>query len=268
MRLADIYTSTGASFSSGSVDDEVSSEAIDVLEQSLRYDLDNRCVLDALTEYYLARKKGDVKEAKVLRRSAAYRPNNLDLLMYLAQIHVNHYGHDQEAIELYKQAVALDQDCFEAYVALADLYLRNDELELAEEACNKAITLSPDYAHLYEIRGDIYYRRGNLESAKKDYERAQSLDPLSRNVYEKLGQIVSSFGETREAISLYERWLQRNPNDTEIAYRLALLHYTRGKYWEAIGVLYGVEHLRGQNLGIDDCSRADRCLGRRQRLSY
>lgn len=249
VRLADIYTSTGASFSSGSVDDEVSSEAIDVLEQSLRYDLDNRCVLDALTEYYLARKKGDVKEAKVLRRSAAYRPNNLDLLMYLAQIHVNHYGHDQEAIELYKQAVALDQDCFEAYVALADLCLRNDELELAEEACNKAITLSPDYAHLYEIRGDIYYRRGNLESAKKDYERAQSLDPLSRNVYEKLGQIVSSFGETREAISLYERWLQRNPNDTEIAYRLALLHYTRGKYWEAIGVLYGVEHLRGQNLG-------------------
>lgn len=249
LALADIYASRpDICHSNNAGDNDKVSAAIGIMEQSLRYSLDNRPVLDALAAHYLQRSQHRFSEVKVLQRVASWKPKDLELILYLANVLKDHFK-DQKAILWYRQAIALDhagRKSVPAWMGLAEIYARNNMQFEAIEACKKALVLEPKYGRLHLMLGEIYRDLGELEKAKAQFEEARQCDPLLRDAYDGLGEIVASFGERKEAIQYYEHLLTKvNPNDTDAAYKAARIYFAASEYARAAEVLRRVNRVKG-----------------------
>jgi tetratricopeptide (TPR) repeat protein len=75
----------------------------------------------------------------------------------------------------YTQAIMLDPDLIDLYVARAEVYQELDESALALEDMNRAIELSADDCYFYVQRAELYAQEGNIALAQQDYEHVVGL---------------------------------------------------------------------------------------------
>ncbi|MFN3330203.1 MAG: tetratricopeptide repeat protein, partial [Pyrinomonadaceae bacterium] len=78
----------------------------------------------------------------------------------------------QKAIELYRQAINLNQNYAEAYVGLARALSDSGDTEEALEAISKARRIRPVYPEASAVEGRIYKSEGNEQKAISAFQRA------------------------------------------------------------------------------------------------
>lgn len=75
-------------------------------------------------------------------------------------------GDSDTAISKLKRALELDDQCFDAWLALAEVHLNGRSLDKALEAAEKAHEIKPDDLHINTSLSRIWVEHGNVEKAE------------------------------------------------------------------------------------------------------
>ena len=155
----------------------------------------------------------------------------------------------EQAIELFEQAAALDENYALAYAGLADSYLLlsvtlgklppTQGLPKAKAAALKAVELDETLAHAHATMGVVYmWYDFDWSAAERSLQRAVELDPdgekplLMRNFY------LAAVGRHDEAIEHAKRGVELFPVSMLIRSNLGLQYYWAKRFDEA------AEHLQ------------------------
>lgn len=169
-------------------------------------------------------------------------------------------GQYDEARNAFANAMLSNPRYLKTYVASADLYAREGNMDLALSSLKKAAEISPCNAGRHEAIGKIYLEKGDKDGARNAFERALSNDPdkakeiaeiyLKKNnakeaeeyfrrsmpkdnkkltqdekkayihIANRLGIALRKQGKTKEAIEEYNKALQFDPDDEAIYYNM------------------------------------------------
>jgi len=129
------------------------------------------------------------------------------------------YLHAQESVQAfddYKRAIKIaPSENYKAsiYVAFADVYLQQQNVDGALQSIQHAITLQPNDPHLYVQSGDIHRQVGRLGEPGRGngaiglYQHALTLvskGPDAIAAHEGLGNIFAQLGQTKQAVAEYQ----------------------------------------------------------------
>ena len=127
------------------------------------------------------------------------------------------------AVTLFEQALALDEDFAECWVALAEAHQlvsvytqsfdRNGEAARMAECAERAIALSPGLAYPYSLLGLYELTRFNFVGALDYAYQAYRLEPSNPAVTMRLASFLIFIGRTRDAAPLINAALDQDPAD-------------------------------------------------------
>jgi TolB-like protein/Tfp pilus assembly protein PilF len=149
-----------------------------------------------------------------------------------------------QAISLYKQALALDPTYPAAWVGLADTYagevygnLRpaDSGFQLARSAIERALALDPEYAPAQALLGWIgaFYDRDLPEAARR-LEYALTLEPANPYVIGLAAEVARRLMRLDKAIAISEYGVTRDPVNVDSHFNLGLAYRYAGQLDKAL----------------------------------
>jgi TolB-like protein len=157
-----------------------------------------------------------------LKRAGVLEPGSAEVLRERAQL-ARVLGRVDEAIDLYKQAIALDPLKANFHLALGyELYIGGRYQE-ARDALQRAQDLNPQLSSLHLARGEILLSEGRLQEARAEMENETGEwekltgEPLA---YYTLGRREESDGALKKLIATYQN---------ECAFQIAEVYAYRGE---------------------------------------
>ncbi|HNY63827.1 MAG TPA: tetratricopeptide repeat protein [Deltaproteobacteria bacterium] len=140
-------------------------------------------------------------------------------------------GEYDEALAAFRKATQINQMFAKAYQAMAEVYIKMGNKEMAEKylqmagdifleremhenaesVFNEILQLNPDTINVYNSLGILYRRQNRIEDAIKLYEKAIKIDPNDENVHFNLGRAYLELNDTRQAKRCFHMALNINP---------------------------------------------------------
>lgn len=140
-------------------------------------------------------------------------------------------GEYDEALAAFRKATQINQMFAKAYQAMAEVYIKQGNKEMAEKylqmagdifleremhenaesVFNEILQLNPDTINVYNSLGILYRRQNRVEDAIKLYEKAIKIDPNDENVHFNLGRAYLELNNTKKAKQCFHRALIINP---------------------------------------------------------
>lgn len=177
------------------------------------------------------------------------RVRETDTRAYSLYLQARHVGrqHTREglehAAELYRQALAIDDQFVPAWNELAAVYFnmagivqmpREEGFRLAREAAYKALAVDPDYAPAHDRLGWLAMQQTNdLRAATTHYRRALTLDPDNDTIRSNAAILAVALGRMEEAVSLLEEAAARDPVSAVAHANLANAYLLSRRYADA-----------------------------------
>jgi len=147
------------------------------------------------------------------------------------------------AIELFKEALAIDPNYAPAWAELAYAYMWNSAIGdmpinegsvLADDAIQRALEADPEFAYTYFVRGaKKVYNKFDFKSGAEDYKHALQLDPGNSFLIGANGNIARVLGRLDESIQLYNKALELDPLMPEVRTLQGQAYYYAGRLDEA-----------------------------------
>jgi len=144
--------------------------------------------------------------------------------LYLQGNHFIHFGgkeNAQRAVQVLKQALAIDPEYAPAWSALSYSYARlesygglpfDEGVALAMHALDKALAIDDQlvsaWASMAWMKRTVFW---DWQGARAALEKALQLEPNNANVIGAAASIASTFGELDKSIELFERNVASNP---------------------------------------------------------
>lgn len=157
-----------------------------------------------------------------LRRAIELEPSNPLLYWRLGGTYVFDKKYE-EAIEVYRQAIALKPDYVAAYVDLALVYESQGDLAGAIAVYEPIFPLIQNEPDILFNLGRLFYNRGekgDINRAEEVWLRVVALAPNHSNALYSLGLLYEQKGERRRAREYIERVLVLNPDNEDIKKKL------------------------------------------------
>ncbi|MCK5475777.1 MAG: tetratricopeptide repeat protein [Candidatus Pacebacteria bacterium] len=136
-------------------------------------------------------------------------------------------GNYTTSLNDYKYAAVIDGNrdiIYQARIRRAEIFLRFNQLENAQNEINSALRENKYDHRAYEIMGDIYYKKGDILNAIKYYNKAIDFDDKeSLNI--KLAKSLIANNQNSKASELLLNLFSQNDNNIEITYLLGLLEF-------------------------------------------
>ncbi len=136
--------------------------------------------------------------------------------------------HSYRAIELFKQAQALNPSFIDPLISLAVSYYYMDEYDEALRYVQQAIPLGKDNSRLLNINGRILLALGRTSDAATIFKTVLNHEPYNVDALLGLAEFSLSKGDEINALSQYQKSLQYNPKDRRILLSLSLMYETKG----------------------------------------
>ncbi|MDZ7669508.1 MAG: tetratricopeptide repeat protein [Gammaproteobacteria bacterium] len=166
--------------------------------------------------------------------------------LYLQARHVGRQ-HTREglerAAELYRQALAIDDEYLPAWNELAGVYFnlagivempRDEGFRLARQAAFKALAVDPAYAPAYDRLGWLaMYQDNDLRAAAEHYRRALELEPGNDAILSNAAVLAVALGRLDDAIALLRAGALRDPVSAVAHANLANAYLLARRYPEA-----------------------------------
>jgi tetratricopeptide (TPR) repeat protein len=176
--------------------------------------------------------RGDTRSAEASARKALeidpHSPEAYNLLGYVAALE----GDSAEAIENYRQAVALDDTYMEAMLNAAEVYIHPlGEFDEAIAMCEQALNLSETDEETIDtllLVFDAMLGKGEVDAARAVIARMPSGPYENANHTFLVGRALYEIGEIARALPLVEEAARRDPNHSESWYFLGLIRDERG----------------------------------------
>jgi TolB-like protein len=137
----------------------------------------------------------------------------------------------ETAIELFKEAIALEPDYAEAYSGLADCHnllastggAARDEMRRAQAAALRAVEIDPELAEAHASLAWVRYRSAwDWPAAEAGFRRAIRLNPGYATTHQWYSSFLSAMGRHVEAIVEAQRAIDADPRSS-VMYRTAAM---------------------------------------------
>ncbi len=161
-----------------------------------------------------------------------------------------------------EQAIALDPNSADGYLALASLGLNYDlDWEGAQAALDKATALEAGSADVLGTRAGLEELRGRLDKAIELWKQATALDTLCSSCYLFLGNDLYQTGQYDEADTVLQKALQLDSQQGYIHFVRGQILLARGRPQDALAEMQQEPH---DGLKLAGEAMAYHSLGRRQ----
>jgi len=159
-----------------------------------------------------------------------------------------------KAIELYRQALALDPGyaaahagVCNAYVMLYELSSSPDFIEQAEAECSAAVTSNPRLHMVFAALGDLYSRTGRIAAAEDAYYKALAINSQDFQAIQGLASVYRRSQRFPQAEDLLNSAISAQPGNWRAIGRLGTILFTMGRYKEAADAYRKVVFLDPEN---------------------
>ncbi len=211
---------------------EVSSwkDNLDMNMKTLKTDLsENRKLVEEVTENnseilkVVENQKQSLNEEEKKRQLAdAKRLNNAGVMSY-------HNGQYEQALELFKKALAIDGEFTEAYNNLGLTYTEMNQEDDATENFKKAIELNPDLSATYNNLGYVFYRMGSYVEAVEMYNEAIGRSKDNSSAWTNLGNAFYKLDQAEEALDAWNKAIEVDPGNEKAKRNLKRFHAEVGE---------------------------------------
>lgn len=134
----------------------------------------------------------------------------------------------QNLFALYTATLQKNPDCWMAHYNLGIVLSEQEEPDQAIEHYRQAVALRPDYAEAHYNLGRLLVNLGQLNDAVAHYERATAINPADAEAQNNLGVTLFGMGRADEAIAHYQKALEIRPDYGEASCNLASALIAKG----------------------------------------
>jgi tetratricopeptide (TPR) repeat protein len=174
----------------------------------------------------------DDEAREFYRRAVALNPENAGADFNLARL-LARKGQVHEAILLYRTALLFEPDNEVTHNNLALLLALQGETTEALGHLYKAVAIDPNNAMCFFNLARIYSSQGQEEKAMQNYRQALKLDPSRFEIHFQLGNILEKQGRIEDAKERFQTAVKLKPDDAEARVALARILAVLGAKIEA-----------------------------------
>ncbi|MCG5077608.1 hypothetical protein [Paraburkholderia tagetis] len=146
-------------------------------------------------------------------------------------------GRIAEALRAYQDVLATQPCHLHALHRTALAHFRGAERALARDYLERALNVAPQHADLWEQRGLIAALAGEHVAAEAFYHRAIALTGGTASLHRNLGDVLKLAGRRAEACAHYEKALGFDPALHHAVHRLAMFSLEDGRHADAVDYL-------------------------------
>lgn len=165
-------------------------------------------------------------------------------------------GRFDEAIHVYRQAIALEPRLAVNYNALGNLLLELGRYDEAVVAFRQAVELDPDFGEPHNGLGNVYTRVGRYDAAVAEYQRALALNPKLVESRNNLGSLYLRQGAIEKAETEFQGAIDVDDKDWRTAFNLGLVRLQQRRTAEARALFQKALNLSQGSSLVDRLSRA------------
>jgi len=143
----------------------------------------------------------------------------------------------QKAIDTYRTALQLQPDLAAAHYNLGLLLLKQGDSTGAAAALENAVARAPGSSHTWYVLSQVHRLAGNLDAAYRAIRRALAGDASQRRYWAEycaIGAFYHTQGLADQALTIYQEVACARPDYVSVHYNLGLLHFSRGRFVEAV----------------------------------
>ena len=164
-------------------------------------------------------------------------------------------GMEQKAKEVLLKLVEKDKNSFYAHKALAEIYEKEKQLEIATEEYIRAANIRPNNDNIQYKIADLFHQTGKQDESIKILKELLKKKPEWEDASLLLGDIFQEQEKFKEAVSVYLDAIQYHPENYNLYYNLGMV-YTRlndfqsaKEYYEKAAQLNSLLYHAKYNLG-------------------
>ena len=147
------------------------------------------------------------------------------------------------SLEMFKAAIEIKKDYFEAYKNLGVTYINLSQLNKAIDSFKKAVSINPNYIDAHYHLANTLKDFGSLNDAISSYQKVIELNPNIAEVHNNLANTLKDLGRLDDALESYKKAIKINPSIAEVHNNLAntlkdqgLLNDALEAYLESISI--------------------------------
>ncbi|MCS6798971.1 MAG: tetratricopeptide repeat protein [Myxococcota bacterium] len=169
-----------------------------------------------------------------LEQLVASRPEDAQAVLWLGRT-LERLNDRTGAEQSYRDAIRHDATLFEAYVALAQLFMDAERFQEAAAVLTQARARVPESAAVRRQLGEAELRRNQLDAAAAELRRALELDPDDVRARFLLGVVHRRAGRLAEAAATLDAVAERDPTHPGLALERGLVFEAQGRSEAAVG---------------------------------
>jgi len=143
-------------------------------------------------------------------------------------------GEYAEARDAYRNAVSIDPEYLDAWIALAYAYVQSNMMDEAADAYQHALSIEPDNIPALKGIGYVYSRLGRDQEALNAFDHALQINPDDPTSWLQKGLALSALGRVNESIPVYQKVIELSPGNFDAWLCMGLDYYSAGEYQEAL----------------------------------
>jgi tetratricopeptide (TPR) repeat protein len=159
-------------------------------------------------------------------------------------------GRTKDAIETYRQAVALEPKDSKLHYNLAIALAKDGDHAAEQREIAKAVELDPKFAQAHNQLGSSLLSSGKLAEAEGEFRKALDLDPQSADALNNLGTVLGREGKNTEAEGFFRRAVTLDPQAPLGYVNLGLTIAAEKKYTDAEYQLQNALELDANNVTL------------------
>ncbi|MGZ3772835.1 MAG: tetratricopeptide repeat protein [Pseudobdellovibrionaceae bacterium] len=212
--------------------------AMNLLRQASNKESKNPLTLSLLTT--CLEKLGKSQEALIAYRALISVDYGFESLFGYATC-LYKLGRDQEALDKYYEALAVlteeNENLFELYKNMGNIFVRRGDFDAAEEYYNKAYTMNPSSDVLLVNFGTLEVQRSDFDKSLYCFRKAIEINPENDKAWVGLAMVHNQFTDTELAWANIETALDINKKNRTAVHLAANWGIRDGKIQKAIDFL-------------------------------
>jgi tetratricopeptide (TPR) repeat protein len=179
------------------------------LEEALRASPNSPDILTAMAQWFYWMGRPQEEEA-YSRRAIAARPDFMSAWLYLAD-GLRGQNKLDEAIQAYRQALAIDPNAIDAMNNLGIIYSTKGMTGEALKEFQLSLAIKPDQAMPHSRIGRILAETHRLPEAAAEFTRALQIDPANPHAHNDLGVALIQMGDYEMAAEQFSDAVRLDP---------------------------------------------------------
>jgi arylsulfatase A-like enzyme/cytochrome c-type biogenesis protein CcmH/NrfG len=184
-------------------------EALETYREVIRRKPDYNFAMLNVVNSLMSLRLYEQAERELLAFRAVF-PRDATFLQLLGQVAAQRQRLD-EALDLFRQALAMDPKYAEPWVKMGEIHFQRREMERAEECFARAQEINPELARGAFTRALAAEARGDWQRARDSYLRELEYNPTNFKAAFNLAQACRKLGRMDEALRFFRRTIELNP---------------------------------------------------------